>query len=655
MNRRPVSFGLRLALALILALPLAGTASAAEPLGPGTRLVPAAGTTSIHTAVLGSAAVADPELRRRRFGRGDPEGARPRPEVQKGTFPKKELKSPKVKSSAVADANPEVSLSFEGLNHFDQRTANGGNQFSLEPPDQALCVANRYVVEATNGVLRVWSTACAPLTGVQDLNTFFNYPAAIDRTTLVFGPNVIDPVCYFDPENDRFMVAITTLHAEPDGTLTGKNTIDLAVSNTPDPTGLWTIYSVPAQNDGTDGTPNHHCLEGDAISDGPCFQDYPHMGGDRHGVYISTNEYDLFGPGYSGGQIFAFSKAELAAHPAAVAVTLVEDIMVNGSPGFTVWPAISPLGHASNEANGTEYFLSTLAGDGSETGNPTGTATKIAVWALSNTQSLTTGPANLQLSSKVINSQDYTFPPLMTQKPGEAPLRDCLNDNTLFEDIIGPGTGCWFLFFDPPPTWQPEVLTSPDSLDTRMQQTWYVNGLIWGSSGTGVNVEKDIRAGIAWFAVNPKVDKKGNVEGNIKRQGYVALAGHDLTMPAIAMGANGTGAIAFTVVGDNYFPSAGYVMIGANGNTGPIHIAGAGLGPHDGFSGYKAFVDPPRARWGDYGAAVTDGNTIWLASEYIAQTCTYAQYVLDEDADLTCGGTRTAFANWSTHLTKLTP
>ncbi|MEZ4656862.1 MAG: hypothetical protein R2911_04765 [Caldilineaceae bacterium] len=89
---------------------------------------------------------------------------------------------------------------------------------------------------------------------------------------------------------------------------------------------------------------------------------------------MTTNEYDLFGPSYSAAQIFAFSKAQLAAHPAAISVTLVENLNVDGSPGFTVWPATSPAGEYSNEKNGTEYLLSTIAGDGSETGNPTGTA-----------------------------------------------------------------------------------------------------------------------------------------------------------------------------------------------------------------------------------------------------------------------------------------
>jgi len=125
-------------------------------------------------------------------------------------------------------------------------------------------------------------------------------------------------------------------------------------------------------------------------------------------------------------------------------------------------------------------------------------------------------------------------------------------------------------------------------------------------------------------------------------------------MPAIAMGTNGKGAIAFTVMGEDYYPSAGYVTIDASGNVGPIHIAADGLGPDDGFTSYKAFVgDPPRTRWGDYGAAVTDGNNIWIASEYIGQTCTLEQYLTG--AIGSCGGTRTALGNWYTRLSKLTP
>ncbi len=56
--------------------------------------------------------------------------------------------------------------------------------------------------------------------------------------------------------------------------------------------------------------------------------------------------------------------------------------------------------------------------------------------------------------------------------------------------------------------------------------------------------------------------------------------------------------------------------------------AAPGAGLDDGFTSYKAQVgDPPRTRWGDYGAAAVDGNSIWIASEYIAQTCTLDEWL----------------------------
>jgi len=127
------------------------------------------------------------------------------------------LDAPVVASSAVAATNPAVQVSIQGLNHRDQRPANGGSQFSVEPPDQALCIGNGFTVEAVNSVLRVYSSSAAPLTVVQDLNTFFGYPAAIDRTTGVVGADVIDPVCHDDPVFRRFVVAITTLDVTPAG------------------------------------------------------------------------------------------------------------------------------------------------------------------------------------------------------------------------------------------------------------------------------------------------------------------------------------------------------------------------------------------------------------------------------------------------------
>jgi hypothetical protein len=111
--------------------------------------------------------------------------------------------------------------------------------------------------------------------------------------------------------------------------------------------------------------------------------------------------------------------------------------------------------------------------------------------------------------------------------------------------------------------------------------------------------------------------------------------------------------MAFTVVGGDRFPSAGYALINSSG-VGAVHIARDGAGPADGFSGYifENLPNPIRPRWGDYGAAAVVGNQIWIASEYIGQTCTLAQF---EATNFRCGNTRTALANWDTRISLINP
>ena len=158
-KNRPATLGFALVVGFVVSAFAAATAVAVST---GTRQIPSGGTTTIRAGALGADEIQQPEIRE---GSDEDEGAgsfnRPRPGFKNGKFPKQPLDAPVVTSSPVAASNPELALSFQGLNHRDQRLANGGNQFSLEPPDQALCVGNGYTVESTNSVIRVWSTAGA--------------------------------------------------------------------------------------------------------------------------------------------------------------------------------------------------------------------------------------------------------------------------------------------------------------------------------------------------------------------------------------------------------------------------------------------------------------------------------------------------------------
>ena len=197
-----------------------------------------------------------------------------------------------VKDSGHTKSQPEITAAFDGLNLRNQRLANGGNQFTVEPPDQALCAGNGFVLESVNDVLRIYDGVGTPLTGVIDLNTFYNYPAAFDRANRRFGPSITDPVCLFDRDTQRwFHVVLTLDRVGTTSNLSGGNHLDIAVSTTASPLDPWTIYRLPVQNDGTQGTPNHRC------DGGFCLGDYPHIGADANAIYLTTNEFALKGSG----------------------------------------------------------------------------------------------------------------------------------------------------------------------------------------------------------------------------------------------------------------------------------------------------------------------------------------------------------------------
>jgi hypothetical protein len=341
-------------------------------------------------------------------------------------------------------------------------------------------------------------------------------------------------------------------------------------------------------------------------------------------------------------------------------------------PGFTVWPAQSPGTTSYNlNAGGTENFLSSNAAD--ETRNPVAgspgsrSSNQLVVWSLTNTSSLNSSSPALSLSNRVLTVGQYGVPPKQQQPgSGAAPTTAaaqgfCINDTTTATIA---GVGCWHLLFGGEPAHN-EVISRPDSNDTRMQQVMYANGKLWGALDTALNPDGGAqRAGIEWFIVNP-------VPGKLAMQGYLGAAGYDFTYPAIAVTSSGRGIMAFTASGDTINPSAGFASIDGIIGVGPWNVVtgGAGAAQADGFTSYKSQVgNPPRTRWGDYGAAAVDGNSVWIASEYIAHPCDYTSWGgpffaggTGDNLLGTCGGAshgpgaRAALGNWSTRISKLTP
>jgi hypothetical protein len=492
---------------------------------------------------------------------------------------------------------------WEGLDHTDQRLAAGGNQFSLEPPDQGLCVGNvspngpefgPEVVESVNDALTFYDASSNQFTPAISLSEFYGLPPTIDRTTGTFGPFVSDPKCYFDADTQRWFHTVLVISTDPaTGDLVAPSFVYFAVSTSAEALGSYFIYRVDATN------PQHpNC---------PCFGDQPLLGADKYGFYISTAEYDLdpFGGNFNGPQIYAFSKAALEAGSAGPVVLLdgLTHVVGERTTG-TVQPAISPDSAFETANNGTEYFLSAydcLAAEACAIAP--GQFNKITIWALTNTQSLTTASPDVHLSLRDLTSEVYGTPVPQRQRPGPRPL--------------GSAVG--------------EPLPVVEANDSRMNQVVFADGLLW--SGLNTIVAPGPRDGIAFFIVRPSVSG-GQVGGTIRRQGYVAVAGAFLSFPSVGVNDAGRGVIAMSLMGPRHFPSAAQIDIDRDGVSGPVEIVRSGFRPEDGFTCYEAFVgENPVCRWGDYSASIAgpDG-IIYSATEFIGDN------------------SRTVNANWSTFI-----
>lgn len=516
---------------------------------------------------------------------------------------------------------------FDGLNHTDQRLAGTGiyanTQFSLEPPDQGLCVGNGFVLESVNTAFQVFNTSGTALTSPEAFNQFFGVAPEVNRTTGVVGDFLSDPKCNYDVATQRWFMTILQMDA-PGFCLVGpffsqvpcsRAHTFVAVSQGADPRGSWKLFSIDATDDGLNGTPNH----ANSLISCPCFGDQPLLGMNADALFISTNEYGIASaintnPGNPefGAQIYAVSKRgiELATSgnlPKVVHIDAGGLPMPSGdccAPWDSIQPATSPT--AGQQTRGYEYFLSSFT-------NNTTTNRAINAWVVTGTSSLRSSHPDLDIQRVQLGSEAYVddlpvsspgFGGIaVAQKTGPNPLGASLGDS----------------------------LGQVNANDVRMNQVVYADGKLWAGLNTALQTTPGgpARSGIAYFVVQPNFGD-GELKAEMVNQGYVTVAGNSTLFPSIGVNASGNGAIAFSVVGPGYFPSAAYVKISSDGGlSGPIVIAGAGNLPDDGFTQYPQYTGGTVGRWGDYSAAVaTSDGSIWMAAEYIHVTPSRPRTVL---------------------------
>jgi hypothetical protein len=352
------------------------------------------------------------------------------------------------------------------------------------------------------------------------LSQFFGLPAAIDRTTGVFGVDPGDVSATFDPETQRWFVIAWAQLNDTAGNPLLQSRLYLAVSQTSDPTGSYSVYTL----DTTDAN--------DSDGAGARVPDFPHFAVDHYGVFISFNEFAI-DPAtgalsfFIDAAITAISKHALetgngGAPPPVVRFSLP---FVFGYE-FTVFPAYPAPDTGPILTNGgTQYFVSSRAVNTTEN--------SLAVWALTNTSSLDAGPA-LTLQAVAVDTLAYHFPTKVpVQKNGFRPLGESLGE--------------------------PLETLNPD--DYRIISVCYSAGRLWATLNSEVlDSAGGKRIGADYFALVPKL-RGGILTATVATQGTVSEQGANVIYPAVAVNAKQKGGIVFTLVGPNDYPSSAFVVI----------------------------------------------------------------------------------------------
>lgn len=460
------------------------------------------------------------------------------------------------KPSGAANRAYQVRHNFDGVDAIQNRDTAG---FNLEPPDEGLGAGNGYVANFVNVTGRIYHNNGTPAGSPFYLNTFFREPDS---------SNTSDPRVFYDASTSRWFATILVYNFDNNTGNISESHLDLAVSRHADPTRRWNIYKIDASN------PNHAGC--------PCLADYPILGIDNFNVYISTNEFTGNFQGFNGSQLYAISKSQLVAQQSSVNTVLFQNLAINGAPAYHVQPA-NTYGSAR-----AEWMMSSL--------DPNSTSDhRLGVWAVTNRRAVTTGIGSPRLSSTVIRSEGYSFPPIAQTPPGYC------------SSCGAPTSGLVNTDFD------------------AMQEVQFINGKLVGALNTGVTIAGDTsdRSGIAWFVVRPSLTRGTVGAGtHVARQGYLATQGLYLLYPHINMTPNGAMAVTFSFGGRQTYLTAAYSVAAPGGGFKDIRRAAAGTGPDNGFTGTDQYG--PVGRWGDYsnGQIVPGTNRVWLATQYIPNSGT---------------------------------
>ncbi|MEO5964743.1 MAG: hypothetical protein ABIR11_04700, partial [Candidatus Limnocylindrales bacterium] len=218
---------------------------------------------------------------------------------------------------------PVVATEFPGISQAPDGLA-------LEPPDPWIAVSPSHVVQSTNGLVRISTRAGTVLQSVPTWALFGLDPSELDS----------DPRILWDKAKSRWIGVLLSYQSD-----FSFNYLNVAVSDTSDPTGAWRIFSYEYTDD----------------LGAPTLPDYPGIASSTDKVVLTANEFN--GPDFVGGSVLVMKWSDILA-----GVFPNPSLWTFADPGvYTPRPALVESSSAdvhlvSVDAAGTDYQYAKLTG-----------------------------------------------------------------------------------------------------------------------------------------------------------------------------------------------------------------------------------------------------------------------------------------------------
>jgi hypothetical protein len=436
-----------------------------------------------------------------------------------------------------ADAQVVMAIGrdFTGTSYGGSNTNSGAL-----PPDSDGAVGPNDFAELVNGMFTVYSKTNGAL---RELKTDLDFWGAAN-VGISGEYEVTDPRIIYDPASQRWFASQVDVNIYSqilDGVF-GPNDFLLAVSETSDPAGHWNGFSFPSDPSGA------------------TFADFPTLGVDGTGVYLSGDMYDANGDPTDpttpdlGPSLVSFPKTNLLAIPIITNRTWF-GVMDISTRGQVLQPAVCLDGSASGSVLATANI-----------GTDTSSYSNLVTFAVQNV----TQPTSASLTaSTFIPVASYQIP---------------------YNDIVGVPLLM---------TTQPDGTATLQANDARFSaRVPAVGGVLYAVH----NTEQDGRIAIRWYRIRAS-------DGTLLESGTLADPNMDLFFPSIAANAYGVMVIAFNASGPA--PDAFISCYAVRGQTvNGVTTFGDRMLLQAGATSYHGDDESiyGTSRWGDYSTLSVDPN-----------------------------------------------